>query len=339
MSFTIKLGHNGHTRRLTHPDPPTWEWLAAKVSELYKIPRDDVALSYVDAEEDQVTLSTQEELEDYFTNFHRRGETARFTVQNISTPPVTQVADEDDGARDVDPLEAEEWHKVDAESKSLDVFGLDGLWAGLGGLNPNYFSIVTTPSPSSRFQGPDLIIQQPVNLMSPSTATLIRMEGDISDAEGEAEKPTPRLEKSKGKEVGFDEHPTVTTNVPDAQSLRAAEADPAASGATIGKVETTMPPPAQPPVEDPPLPTFGTVPVTPVSAPAAGAPGPPDPTVASAGPPNTANTAQDVAALLQALTTAFVTNPELAEGVRKIIRLATDPTYFRRRTRPCRAYS
>jgi hypothetical protein len=45
MSFTIKLGHNGRTRRLTHPDPPTWDWLAAKVSELYKIPRDDVAAS------------------------------------------------------------------------------------------------------------------------------------------------------------------------------------------------------------------------------------------------------------------------------------------------------
>ncbi len=46
----IKIGHNGHTRKISHEgEPPTWEWLSTKISELYKIPKDDVAVSTIAA--------------------------------------------------------------------------------------------------------------------------------------------------------------------------------------------------------------------------------------------------------------------------------------------------
>ena len=46
----IKIGHSGHTRKISHEGaPPTWEWLSTKVSELYKIPKDDVAVSTIAA--------------------------------------------------------------------------------------------------------------------------------------------------------------------------------------------------------------------------------------------------------------------------------------------------
>ncbi|KAF9517171.1 hypothetical protein BS47DRAFT_1389979 [Hydnum rufescens UP504] len=259
MSCTIKLDHNGHTRRLTHPKPPTWEWLAAKVSQLYKIPRDDVAinrgnqLSYVDPEEDQVTLSTQEELEDYFTNLHCQGETVRRVT--ISIPPVTQMVDEDEVARDVD-------HMTEG--------------------NP---------------------------LMS-------------------LKKSPPRLEKNKGKEVVLDGCPATTANVRGAQFIRGSEGDPGVLGATIGRMETVMPPPAQAAVEDPPLPSC--VPITQVNALAASLSDPSNPTVASANRSDSGNAADDVTPLLQAFSAAFVTNPEFTEGVRRIIRSAPDPTYLER---------
>ena len=45
MTLIIKLGHNGHTRKLTQSEPPTWDFLAAKIAELYKIPLNEVAVS------------------------------------------------------------------------------------------------------------------------------------------------------------------------------------------------------------------------------------------------------------------------------------------------------
>ena len=57
---------NGIIRRAVFPECPTWEALATRISELYGIPLDQVAVSYVDAEGDEVTLNTEEELKQFY---------------------------------------------------------------------------------------------------------------------------------------------------------------------------------------------------------------------------------------------------------------------------------
>ena len=52
----------------------------------------------------------------------------------------------------------------------------------------------------------------------------------------------------------------------------------------------------------------------------------PDPEVAPAGP--VPNIAEDLSNMLQAVTNAFTMHPELSEGVRRVIRLATDNNYL-----------
>ena len=57
---------NGITRRVVFPEPPTWAALATRISELYGIPIDRVAVSYLDADDDEVTLNTEEELKHFY---------------------------------------------------------------------------------------------------------------------------------------------------------------------------------------------------------------------------------------------------------------------------------
>ncbi|KAK2460108.1 hypothetical protein APHAL10511_007874 [Amanita phalloides] len=56
----------GITRRVAFPQRPTWNLLATRISELYPIPLDRVAVSYIDADDDEVTLNTQEELTHFY---------------------------------------------------------------------------------------------------------------------------------------------------------------------------------------------------------------------------------------------------------------------------------
>ncbi|KAL1739481.1 hypothetical protein HDZ31DRAFT_49328 [Schizophyllum fasciatum] len=66
MSVSIKLSSGGLTRRVSFPALPAWPELARKAAELYAIPVNNVAVSYVDSDGDEVTASTQAELDDFF---------------------------------------------------------------------------------------------------------------------------------------------------------------------------------------------------------------------------------------------------------------------------------
>lgn len=55
------------TRRITLPSPaPSWAILSAKISFLFSIPANNVAVSYIDFDGDEVTLSTDDELEEFY---------------------------------------------------------------------------------------------------------------------------------------------------------------------------------------------------------------------------------------------------------------------------------
>ncbi|KAG6841778.1 hypothetical protein C0991_007107 [Blastosporella zonata] len=76
---------DGLTRRVTFPGKPTWYALAAKIELLFGIPIEKVSVSYTDADNDQVTLSSQEELEDLYATSHSSGQVIKFTVQDLTT--------------------------------------------------------------------------------------------------------------------------------------------------------------------------------------------------------------------------------------------------------------
>ncbi|KAG6814131.1 hypothetical protein H0H92_002126 [Tricholoma furcatifolium] len=76
---------NGVTRRVAFPERPSWFALATKIELLYGIPAEKVSVSYIDADNDQITLSSQEELDDFYTTFHKDGQVIKFAVQDLAT--------------------------------------------------------------------------------------------------------------------------------------------------------------------------------------------------------------------------------------------------------------
>ncbi|VDB86574.1 unnamed protein product [Peniophora sp. CBMAI 1063] len=69
MTFAFKFTRpNGLTRRVVFPTRPNWPELAARISALYAISLDHVGVSYQDSDGDEVTLSSQEELEDFYVS-------------------------------------------------------------------------------------------------------------------------------------------------------------------------------------------------------------------------------------------------------------------------------
>ncbi|THV07515.1 hypothetical protein K435DRAFT_772426, partial [Dendrothele bispora CBS 962.96] len=92
MTIQFKLkSPNGLTRRISFDTLPSWVDLSEKIYSLYGIPVDKVAVSYIDPEDDEVTMSTEEELQDYYLIYHsliQKVEVARLTVQDLRAPHV-----------------------------------------------------------------------------------------------------------------------------------------------------------------------------------------------------------------------------------------------------------
>ncbi|THH10975.1 hypothetical protein EW145_g970 [Phellinidium pouzarii] len=84
-STYLKLTRPGReTRRISFPTQPSWHALETRIASLFDIPHGNVAASYEDNDGDIITLSSHEELYEYFANYHviyhRQGEPIRFNV-------------------------------------------------------------------------------------------------------------------------------------------------------------------------------------------------------------------------------------------------------------------
>lgn len=85
MPYKFKLTRpGGETRRLTFNSRPTWDELDSKIASLFSIPLKAVAVSYQDSDGDTVTMSTQEELYEYLTSGLKFSEPIKFAVVDKS---------------------------------------------------------------------------------------------------------------------------------------------------------------------------------------------------------------------------------------------------------------
>lgn len=65
VHFKLSIA-NGLTRRISFPTRPSWNELAARIQVLYNIPHGRLGVSYVDSDGDEVTLSSEEELREFY---------------------------------------------------------------------------------------------------------------------------------------------------------------------------------------------------------------------------------------------------------------------------------
>ncbi|KAF7307050.1 F-box domain-containing protein [Mycena indigotica] len=83
MAFHFKLSKpGGLTRRVGYATQPAWTTLATRINELFHIPVDQIGVSYIDADGDEVTLSSENELQDFY--LAAREKTFKFNVLDLS---------------------------------------------------------------------------------------------------------------------------------------------------------------------------------------------------------------------------------------------------------------
>ena len=349
---------NDLTRRVSFPTLPTWSVLAAKIQSLYSIPLEYIAVSYIDSDGDEVTLSSEEELRDFYYSTAKDPQTVfKFTVLDLSSLRAPQDEDK--------PLPA-----TPRDSSTRNTFASGGAPAypdvedswqhlGLGGiyrppeidrLRDNLHAFVEVVDSDGDISSRSVVSGPRAHSDGSSfsiTASAIGDKGKESDI---ARRATVEDDFSSSASVLDDEtstkhpvhvamhglrgfgsgtfgsqssHPTTPVPEPSLSSARSVASEITATHQDIdseahhvSNVETdklvsdtslrdTDPPPVQH-TEDPPLPDFDDAPY---SAPSA-------------------SLSNDIATLLNTLSTVFSSHPEVTDSLRTLLHNASNGAYW-----------
>ncbi|GLB35876.1 hypothetical protein LshimejAT787_0301640 [Lyophyllum shimeji] len=326
---------DGLTRRITFPNQPAWNELASKIAPLYAIPLDNVSVSYIDADNDQVTLSTQQELEDFYKTSHQPGQVIKFTVQDLASARQQRAqAPRTSNVRNTFGIGA---FDIEDDWQTLPIPPISELGGIFATSNPTAFVEVvdsdastvanrqdadhdresTVPSSVHSSPGSPFII--PLD----KGKTKVAEDDDISStgsvlAEDAPPKPPVHVydlsSAEQDKQHPFQPSPavdTVTLPTPPvaAQSTPKVDARTIKTtvlGAADAAKEPTKEPTPQEEVADPPLPSF--------EPDGAGRPVP--------------SLSDDIANLINTFNDVVGAHPELSEGIRNIMRNTATGTYW-----------
>jgi len=360
MSFTqFKLTKSGGlTRRIQFPgtEPPSWFTLASKIESLYDIPIEKIGVAYIDNDGDEVTLSSEDELQDFYAAAHKPSDTVKLVVQDLGslrdsqhlssskpgsiTPQNTNYRNTF-GGPDAVPMSYEvedDWQRLPHGLGELfgrhNISDSDGFFGAPD--SPHAFIEVLDSDANS-------IVKDAEN------AADTTMESDLLSSLG-----TP-IAKGKGKSLA-EMQPSVSDDVSSTGSVLVEETpvklpihvlnvanegmlepvlvdvSPSHPGIdSPGKTSTSIQIESTPVAVPPNLPAEkGKVETTTRAIPAEEeAADPPLPTVDSAQTTtHSVSLTSDVAAFLTSLSRVFSSHPELSEGLRNITRNTTNGTYW-----------
>jgi hypothetical protein len=280
MPSLFKFTRDRVTRRVTFPTTnTTWLEIANKIEDLYGTPFDTVGVVYVDAEGDEITISTQEELLDYYRLRGQVNSLIKFNVVDLDSSRDKPLPDTPRTSRNLHGTAPRNTFGVIPFS-----YEGDEDWQRI----PGFGGIFDPPTDGMRF----------VELASDAGSRL----NDNTSHQGGSAAGSDSASTAKGKSRHAAE--SMSSN----ESVMASDtpikppvhiSTPRQESETIGSSSDAIP--------DPPLPDL-------------------EPPAGSTGPsPSLTN---DVAALLSTITTTFSSHPELADGLRNILRNVGNGSYL-----------
>ena len=334
--FKLTKPPDGLTRRvLFSPGPmPTWDQLAERIESLYDIPKNDVGVSYLDTDGDEVTLSSNDELQDYYSfNLPLKGfgatgdamKAIRFTVRDLS-------------ARDSDKPLPQTPRTASAVGNNRNTFGASNTflnaydstedWQHIpsypGGI-PQSFLIPIVPEDSPAPHAHLEVVESDVSVKDDGKDTASTVSGttydgvtvdkgkqratveDVTDNDSDDRASTVSM---VAEDSPYKQPIHVASHVSTEDIFGTRKATPLSRPSTAGDVtpkpsEKEVAPEAE--VDDPPLPELEDIP---------------------AAPTNNASLTNDIAQLLNMFSTVLASHPELSEGVRNVVRNATSGAYW-----------
>jgi hypothetical protein len=303
---------DGLTRRISFPTRPSWTELATRIHSLCNIPRNRLAVSYVDSDGDEVTLSSEEELRDFYDsnidNAIQGNQLIRFRVVELGS-----LRDADNFMEPISPQ----------QSSTRNTFG-----------RPTPFVFVD----HDHLPFGDLYIPSPLDREVDSPHAFVEAVSD--DGENEKEftdivNPSPSEDKGKARDFRV----SVSDDVSSSQSVLADETPrkppihvqvhglrPMNSG-TFGP-----PPAASTPARESVTPTPRSIPSGENDEEAqrdlpGSFPDPPTPELDVPTDPNV-SLSNDLASLLDSLNSMFLEHPEVGHHLHALFRNVGDGSYW-----------
>ena len=101
MPTLFKLKFKDLTRRVSFAGQPDWQELSNRISDLFCIPQHQVGVTYIDPENEEITLNTREELQDYYFSSYRPGDTIKFSICDLTSRNQVRLACTNAGHRNI----------------------------------------------------------------------------------------------------------------------------------------------------------------------------------------------------------------------------------------------
>lgn len=327
----------GLTRRLTFPAHPSWAVLSSKISETFGIATDNIGVSYFDQDGDEVTFSSEEELQDYYSTLGgAKYKLIRLSVQDLSSLRSIDAASSRNHT--VTPPQRSHFRNTFGEQDSLPfVWEVDDEWQRLPGSLGNLFLSSDSPESPHAFVE---VLESDVSVSKKSDN--IDEESAIGDAtrsNGTFTMPNFRADKGKSR-VAM--QPTVEDDASSTDSVFGDDAPPPQPQARVydsdeastfgGNVKSPVSvngtaTPAQ--AQSTPVISGQVLPEAVLkSAEDSNAAATDDPALPTLGGTGASSLTHDVAAFLKTVSGIISSHPELSESLRNIVSNATNGTYW-----------
>ncbi|KIY46113.1 hypothetical protein FISHEDRAFT_75957 [Fistulina hepatica ATCC 64428] len=337
----------GSTRKAVFPTV-SWPELAARVSVLFEIPEDQVAVQYVDLDNDNVTISTQLELIDYYSTMYQPTQAARFTVIDLGANSTRRSA--------ASSVRAETAQSTQPPLRNTfggsGPFDLGGEWTSIPQDMRSFafdvpeddevrFVEINSNGPSSHHTGQSHTSEQPkvdkgkgraaslsgsvASLVAPSTESLLAEQAPRKPSVHIFATPSPKAAELETKQSddahsihSFHDDAIHAESTPKSVVKEVSEQRPGSGtasrtesvqGARVVDSACEVTPQAA---------SFSTLPTTTVDD-------PPLPDIESHPAPSLT---ADVASLLQSVASVFGAHPEVAGAFQNIIQNATNGSYW-----------
>ena len=306
---------NGLTRRVSFPTRPSWNELAARIQALYNIPLGRLGVSYVDSDGDEVTLSSEEELRDFYdtVDIGQGRELIKFRVVELSSGRVAESMTEA-----TTPLRSSVRNTFGGPSPL--VFDVDQDWERLplGGLY--------IPSLDRDVDSPHAFVE------------VVDDEVEKEDGSGAAVESTPIERANPGKTRDLrtfveDEASSSTSMIAEETPTKPPIHVQVHGLRSMGSNTFGSPPAASTPAQESVTATPTTVPAiliegpTDHPSPPGSFPDPPTPGLDDPIDPNI-SLSNDLASLLNSLNSMFVEHPEVGQDLRNLLRNVGNGSYW-----------
>ena len=312
FKFTTAEGVN---RRLSFSEPPTWPLLASKLHVLYGISVDNVGVTYVDNDNDEITVSSDEELQDFYKMSHKAGEVIKFAVVDLHASQNNAGKPLGLPSFNRNPFDGDAFEFIGEWERFPPVLGEDrnnsGPHAFVEVLSSNN-SVARDDTHQTDTDTDDdhSTAQPPLSNKGKGRSLSFGAASITSVLEEEMSHKYPihvydlnSRKDDKGKDNSFDDPPTdVHVAAQSTPKVQAKDID------NDRDTEETTPLPKAVEVEDPPLPSLDESPASATSS----------------------SLIQDLASLVHDAAEVVSSHPELSEGLRNIGRNISTGTYWAR---------